>query len=442
MQLVKIPISDIRFIEEDRQRKGLGTIDGKPDPNQKSKTVEEEFDGLMNSIQTNGLLQPIGISKDNELLYGRRRLAACIRLGWKEIDAIVDPQKDLSDLDKQLIELDENIRRLDLSWPERQAAIAKINRIRQLQDPSWNQKRTANELKISQAEVSRAVTMDQVMNIFPELAKAKTLNAAMSQAKSKAKTMIRKHEVASNPAKYEEVSKKVAHGLAEKLILTLPDGFTKHIVTDGPFGIDYDKRPSAEGAHEAYVDTPESYRERTAAMAPHMYRILADDGFLIWFLAHDHFEWTKQLFRSVGFDVDPVPLMWNRSDGRCYTTRPDKYFGKGYDIALHCIKGDPQMINRSRNRGKNGSGNVFTYKGIEPKDKEHIVERPPELYADIIQCISLEGEKIVDFFAGSGNCIAAAAALKRDYWCCEMNVNHIPLIIQNVYANTPQLNGA
>lgn len=440
MELIKLPIADVKFDDTERQRKGIGTIDGK-DPNQPNRTADSAFEELKLSIQQNGLLQPIGVTSNNELLFGFRRLHACKAIGWTEIDALVDPEKDFTELDKQLVELEENIRRLDLSWHEQQTAIAKVDRIRRLQNPDHNQKRTAQELGISQSDVSRATMMDQMFNFFPELKKAKSLNAAISQAKSKAKTIIRKVEVASNPKKYEEVSKKILHGYAEKLILDLPDAFTKHIVTDGPFGIDYDNRQAASGAHEAYADSPESYRERTAAMAPHMYRILHSDGFLIWFLAHDHFEWTKNLFRSVGFDVDPVPLMWNRSESRCYTTRPDKYFGKGFDIALHCIKGEPQMINRSRMRGKNGSGNVFTYKGVPVSEKEHIVERPIELYQDIIQCISLEGEKIVDFFSGSGKVAAAAASLKRDFWACEMNPNHVTLSIQNVYANTPQVNG-
>lgn len=441
MELIKIPISEIKVDEVERQRKGLGTIDGK-DPNEPSKTAATEFESLKASITQQGLLQPVGITSNRELLFGYRRLSACIALGWKEIDALVDPERDLTELDKQLIELDENIRRLDLSWHERQTAIAKVDRIRRLQNPDHNQKRTAQELGISQTDVSKATMMDQMFNLFPELKKAKSLNAAISQAKSKAKTIIRAHEVKSNPAKYEEVTKKIVLGFAEKLILTLPAGFTKHIVTDGPFGIDYDNRQAASGPHEAYADSPEAYRKRTEAMAPEMFRIMGSDGFLIWFLAHDHFEWTKNLFRSVGFDVDPVPLMWNRSEGRCYTTRPDKYFGKGFDIALHCIKGDPQMVNRSRNRGKAGAGNVFTYKGVDPKDKDHIVERPQELYEDIIQCISLEGEKVVDFFSGSGKVAAACARLKRDYWACEMNPNHVTLSIQNVYANTPQGNGS
>ncbi|MCP4543151.1 MAG: ParB N-terminal domain-containing protein, partial [Chloroflexi bacterium] len=46
------------------------------------------------SIGTCGLLQPVGITKDNELVFGHRRLLACKDiLGWQEIDVrVVDVQ--------------------------------------------------------------------------------------------------------------------------------------------------------------------------------------------------------------------------------------------------------------------------------------------------------------------------------------------------------------
>lgn len=44
---------------------------------------------LANSIKEQGLLQPIGILPDNQLVFGYRRLLACGDLGWTEIDVRV-----------------------------------------------------------------------------------------------------------------------------------------------------------------------------------------------------------------------------------------------------------------------------------------------------------------------------------------------------------------
>ncbi|MDE1991672.1 MAG: ParB N-terminal domain-containing protein [Rhizobiaceae bacterium] len=69
-EVMKIPIQDI--VVGDRFRKDKGDIDG-----------------LMKSIREIGLLQPIGITKDNVLVFGERRLTACFALGLSEIEARV-----------------------------------------------------------------------------------------------------------------------------------------------------------------------------------------------------------------------------------------------------------------------------------------------------------------------------------------------------------------
>jgi ParB family chromosome partitioning protein len=44
-----------------------------------------DIDGLAQSIEDIGLLNPITIDEHDRLLAGQRRLEACKRLGWKEI---------------------------------------------------------------------------------------------------------------------------------------------------------------------------------------------------------------------------------------------------------------------------------------------------------------------------------------------------------------------
>ena len=65
-----IPIADVEV--GPRHRKDMGDIEA-----------------LAASIGEQGLLQPIGITPANELVFGARRLEACRSLGWTEIDARV-----------------------------------------------------------------------------------------------------------------------------------------------------------------------------------------------------------------------------------------------------------------------------------------------------------------------------------------------------------------
>jgi hypothetical protein len=65
---MKVKCADV--VVKDRFRKDLG-----------------ELDGLMESIRLIGLLQAIGITKDNVLVFGQRRLLACQMLGYEDIEA-------------------------------------------------------------------------------------------------------------------------------------------------------------------------------------------------------------------------------------------------------------------------------------------------------------------------------------------------------------------
>ena len=82
------------------------------------RTELGDIDGLAESIDTLGLIQPIAITPDGRLLAGQRRLAACEKLGWERIPVHV-----LSNLeearDRLFAERDENTCRLDMTISEK-----------------------------------------------------------------------------------------------------------------------------------------------------------------------------------------------------------------------------------------------------------------------------------------------------------------------------------
>lgn len=76
-----------------------------------------DIQALADSISKYGLLHPIVIDDQNHLVAGCRRLAACKLLGWSEIP--VTPLGELSDRQLREIELEENLRRKDLTEIEK-----------------------------------------------------------------------------------------------------------------------------------------------------------------------------------------------------------------------------------------------------------------------------------------------------------------------------------
>ncbi len=77
---------------------------------------------LQTSIQTLGLLQPIIVTRKRILIAGLHRLRACQALGWTTIAASV---VDLSELNAELAEIDENLCRNELSALERAEQISR-----------------------------------------------------------------------------------------------------------------------------------------------------------------------------------------------------------------------------------------------------------------------------------------------------------------------------
>ena len=97
---MKIPINEIKVDREHRIRTDSG-----------------DLTALQNSIARVGLLNPVVVDEKHKLVAGFRRLSACRKLGWKEIEVRVvklsgDP---LLELDA---EVDENLYRKDFTGEE------------------------------------------------------------------------------------------------------------------------------------------------------------------------------------------------------------------------------------------------------------------------------------------------------------------------------------
>ncbi len=113
---MQVPLEDI--VIKDRVRTDLGDL--KP---------------LMESLRQHGQLNPVTLSRENELIAGHRRTLAARELGWKFIEAhIVDRS---SEVDKLQMELEENVHRKDFSPEE---LLAGYRRLDKLLHPSIGQK--------------------------------------------------------------------------------------------------------------------------------------------------------------------------------------------------------------------------------------------------------------------------------------------------------------
>lgn len=87
---------------------------------------------LSESLRKHGLLNPIVVTQENELIAGHRRLEAAKKLGWSKIPARVISEEDEADLVE--MEIDENTQRKDLTSDELAEAYIRLDRLR---NPGW-----------------------------------------------------------------------------------------------------------------------------------------------------------------------------------------------------------------------------------------------------------------------------------------------------------------
>lgn len=83
---------------------------------------------LMASMRKHGQLNPVILTRDNELVAGHRRLESAKRLGWAAVEAVRLEQ--LSDIEKIELELDENLHRKGLLQEEIQDGLDRIERLK------------------------------------------------------------------------------------------------------------------------------------------------------------------------------------------------------------------------------------------------------------------------------------------------------------------------
>jgi ParB family chromosome partitioning protein len=106
---LQLPIEDIKI--KKRIRKDLG-----------------DLTSLIDSLRSHGLMNPVVITKNNELIAGHRRIASAKVLGWKSIEVMVLDK--ISELEKLELEIEENVVRKDFSGYELEDARERLEALK------------------------------------------------------------------------------------------------------------------------------------------------------------------------------------------------------------------------------------------------------------------------------------------------------------------------
>lgn len=424
---MKVEINKIK-IDTDRQRKEMGSIEDMAD-----------------SLKRFGQLQNIVIDSDYKLIAGERRTRAAMLLGWTTIDAKFKNQ--VSALEAEEMELEENLQRKELSWDETVNAKARIHSLKQQihggqstqgrpsagQAGGWTVRDTAAMLGESVGGVSQDIALANLMKLVPEIAAQPTKKAALRQMKVMQERMIL-NELAKRAAAKATGGDNVqlVNISCVDYIKTLADNSVDLVLTDPPYAIDIDQMGGVGWIWNKSVE--EVFNDRSAEteklkeirygvwkgvsgcdtfvqIIPDIARVLKDGSHCFVFCAMENFPLYADLMMANGLIVRSRPLIWLKNL-QTFTSFFWKFAGK-YEFILAAHKGDTGRILNTT------SSDVLEY--AAPRTRIHPTEKPVDLLEFLINISTSEGDVVLDPFGGSASTMRACRLTKRRGLSCEID---------------------
>jgi ParB/RepB/Spo0J family partition protein len=416
---MKVKISDIIISKEDS----------------KTKRFRKDFGDILElaeSLKTIGLIHPIVVDEIKysyedalrgkskyRLIAGERRLRAAIMAGWTEIEVTL--KSDMTDSDAKEMELEENIRRQDITWEEQCEALRQIHELKQSKHgiPSrskegWGIKQTAQLIGASDGVVSQDIKLAKQLNEHPELRrKVRKLN------KASARKLVDQVLAAQGLRKVmKERGVNIGFNLenmpCEKgLKLRIPDNSIHCLITDPPFALDKISKVGSGTADKGLhynttgtnVSTEADLTKIYNIIIPELYKKLVVGGHFYIFLGFGWYTRLVSLLRKSSFIVDDQPIIWDKMR----TTLPARgcHYTSCYEAILFGYKPPQKRVLFKP------TANILHVPALPNQGRVHPMQKPFDLIKIMVENSTSPGETILDCFAGSGSTLHAAQKLQR-----------------------------
>lgn len=376
------------------------------------------------SIKDKGIIQPVTIDSNNNLLAGGRRYQGATLAELPDIPCIIRDFVD--ELDSREIELMENLFRKGFTWQEELSIVAEIDRLYKTKDQNWSGRKTATLLDKSVGSVAEAISMSKMIEVVPALADCKTFDEARKTLKKLEGHAITQELRQRQTSAMASAAPKSVGGmdagiraclqLAEKNYIIgdvfpgmegLKDnGNIQFIECDPPYGIALNEqkagKDSVTSTVTGYEEIPtEDYPDFLSKLTKELYRVAGKDCWLVFWYGPTHHQLVLESLRSAGWIVDEIPAIWAKPNGQ--TLQPELYLARGYEPFFVCRKGKPIVVKR-------GTLNIF---GTAPcptsgsDAKYHPTQRPVKLIETLLDTFVAGRVSVFVPFLGSGATLRA-----------------------------------
>ena len=443
----RIPLSSLIILRGERQRKSFDVSD------------------LLDSIRLRGVINPILVrnatlaereaheQREFVLIAGERRTEASRQLGLPDI--IARHAEDLSASELQIIELLENLHRVDLSWQETMAATAAIHTLFRSAEPNWTQESTAKQIGITPGWLSLYLTVSEESKDRPELLSAKTAREAFNS--------VKRREARAQGAVIESLF--AAAGQANDAVISgepegdEPDDFDPDdllspsaspsrpfgprgalplrsvlpppvesilnvsfldwapaytgpkfnlIHCDFPYGIDVFSGRQGRGSElgAAYSDSKDIYFRLLDCLCDNWGRLASISTHLMFWYSMKHDFETKRIFREKlpQIEFTTHPLIWGKSDGSGIAGDSQRDFRHIYEVALLGRAGRRNLVKMTSD----------LHWG--PPDRTlHPSTKPEPMLKHFFGSLVDDTTRLLDPTCGSGSAIRAADALGAEF---------------------------
>ena len=426
---------------------------------------------LAESIQQVGLLEPLVVNTDHQVISGHRRLQAIKQLKWKSVEVIV--RKDIPQDNEAFYLVQYNQQRIKLASEQLKEILVLLDHYKTGQgtrtdltsinvDRSSTRSKVAAKLGMSYGNISKLLFIhDNCPELMDHIdAGRMTINQAHLEAKrqiSFQSVVGKKNANGHIPLRTNTSNRYIIYNKSSERMDELPDESVNLVITSPPY---YSKRNYGIPDQIGLESTIDEYLDSLNRVFAETKRVLKEDGALFVVIGDTYVDGCLQSiphrlalrFMNLGFiqrncivwkKINPKPegttRRWSTSTEFVFFFTPSLNHQFHMD-AIRVPYKDDALSNPPRHRKVNGkmqmgTSNLHHPLGKVPSDYietnvasinleegiEHPAMFPEELIEPFVKATTGKDDLVLDIFAGSGTTGVVALDLGRRFVGYEIN---------------------